>query len=146
MLEFCKVSVGRGTDSPFEVIGAPWLDEIALAASLNRAAPAGVRFSPVRFTPTSSVFANRECQGVRMTVTDREALRSAELGLLLAATLQRMNPKELNLDAALKLLGDRPTLDALRSGKSPAAITALWQVALKDFETRRRPHLLYRRP
>ena len=146
MLEFCKVSVGRGTDSPFEVIGAPWLDEIALAASLNRAAPAGVRFSPVRFTPTSSVFANRECQGVRVTVTDREALRSAELGLLLAATLQRMNPKELNLDAALKLLGDRPTLDALRSGKSPAVITALWQVALKDFETRRRPHLLYRRP
>jgi hypothetical protein len=82
---------------------------------------------------------------VRLTITDREALRAADLGMLLATTLHRMHPQELNLDACLPLLGDRPTLEALRSGKSATAIPALWQVGLQVFEVRRRPYLLYER-
>ena len=146
LLEFCKLSVGRGTDSPFEVIGAPWADDLALAAALNKAAPAGVRFSPVRFTPKSSVFAGTECRGVRLTVTDREVLRPVELGILLATTLHRAHPKEFGLDACLKLLGDRPTLTAIRAGRALEEIAALWQAGLRRFEVRRRPHLLYPRP
>ena len=146
LLEHCHLSVGRGTDSPFEVLGAPWVDELALAAALNAAALPGVRFTPVRFTPNASVFAATECRGVRLTVTNRESLRATDLGLLLASTLQRLHPKELNLEAALNLLGDRPTLEALLAGKAPAAISACWQPALQDFDTRRRPHLLYPRP
>lgn len=145
MLEYCKLSVGRGTDSPFEILGAPWLDELALAAALNQAGLPGVRFSPVRFTPKSSVFANTECHGVRLTVTDREALRAADLAMVLATTLQRSHPKQLNLDACLRLLGDRVTLDAIHAGRSPAAIAALWAPALRKFETRRQPYLLYPR-
>jgi uncharacterized protein YbbC (DUF1343 family)/CubicO group peptidase (beta-lactamase class C family) len=145
LLECCKVSVGRGTDTPFEILGAPWLDELALARSLNAAALPGVRFTPLRFTPSASVFANTECRGVRLTITDRESLRTADLGMLLAATLHRMHPQELNLDACLPLLGDRSTLDALRSGKSAAAIPALWQAGLQAFDVRRRPYLLYER-
>ncbi len=146
MLEFCKLSVGRGTDSPFEVLGAPWIDDGALATALNRAAPAGLRFVPVRFIPSSSVFSGEKCGGVRIIVTDRGKVRSSELGLLLAHTLGRLHPGKLNPDACLKLLGDRPTLDALKQGGAPAAIPASWNAKLADFEQRRRPHLLYPRP
>lgn len=145
MLEFCKLSVGRGTESPFEILGAPWIDELALAAALNRTAVAGVRFTPVRFTPKSSVFAGTECGGVRLTVTEREAVRSASLGIVLAGTLQRLYPEQLDLAACLKLLGDRPTLDAIKAGTAAARITAAWQLALRRFEERRRPYLLYPR-
>jgi uncharacterized protein YbbC (DUF1343 family) len=145
MLEFCKLSVGRGTDSPFEILGAPWINEPALAEALNRAAPAGVRFNPVRFTPETSVFAGTECGGVRLTMTDREAVRPASLGIVLAATLQRLHPEQLDLAACLKLLGDRPTLDAIKAGTAAARITAAWQPALRRFEERRKPHLLYPR-
>lgn len=98
ILEFSKVSVGRGTDTPFEVIGAPWITcDVALAETLNAAGIAGVAFTPVRYTPTSSVFSGELCRGVRFTVTDREAFRSMDLGLLLAITLEsvvtRLMPK-----------------------------------------------------
>lgn len=146
MLEFCKLSVGRGTDSPFEIIGAPYIDDLALAASLNRTAPAGIRFTPVRFTPKSSVFANTECRGVRLTVTDRDAVRAASLGLVLADTLHRLYPDKLGLDACLKLLGDRPTLDAIKAGTPVKRIEATWRSGLHRFEERRKPHLLYPRP
>lgn len=145
MLEFCKLSVGRGTDSPFEIIGAPWIDDLALASALNLANPPGLRFTPVRFTPASSVFANERCAGVRITVTDRDQVRSSDLGLLLAHTLERLHPGKAGLDASLKLLGHRPTLDALAGGAAPAAIRARWQPALAEFERRRSPHLLYPR-
>ena len=146
MLEFCRLSVGRGTDSPFEILGAPWIDDLALASALNRAAPPGLRFTPVRFSPVSSVFAGQACAGVRITVTDRNQVRSCELGLLLAHTLERLHPGKAGLDACLKLLGDRPSLDALKRGEAPAVISARWQQALAEFERRRRPHLLYPRP
>ncbi len=145
LLEKCQVSVGRGTDTPFEILGAPWLDELALAKALNAAALPGVRFTPIRFTPQAAVFAHAECRGVRLTVTNRETLRAADLGMLLAATLHHLSPKKFDLDACLGLLGDRPTLKALRAGRSPAAIAALWQPALQRFEVRRKPYLLYPR-
>lgn len=145
MLEFCKLSVGRGTDSPFEILGAPWIDELALAAALNKAALPGVRFTPIRFTPASSVFAKQECRGVRITATRREDLQAADLGMVLASTLHRMHPKELNLDACLKLLGDKPTLEALKAGKALQEISLMWQPALLAFEKRRSSFLLYPR-
>lgn len=146
MLEFCKVSVGRGTDTPFEVIGAPWIAcDVALAERLNAAKPAGVTFTPVRFTPASSVFAGKRCQGVRMAVTDRRVFRSMDLGLTLARVLHEENAEALGLGNALKLLGDAPTLEAIRAGTPPAEIREMWRPALDAFEVRRRPHLLYPR-
>lgn len=145
LLEFCKLSVGRGTDTPFEIIGAPYIDELRLAESLNAAGLAGVRFIPVRFTPTSSTFANEACAGVRILVTDRDALRSLELGVLLATTLHRHHAQQLATDKMLTLLGDRPTLDAIKSGKPLTEIKALWSTSLIGYESRRQPWLLYPR-
>jgi len=145
LLEFCKLSVGRGTDTPFEVLGAPYLDDAALAAALNEAALPGLRFIPVRFTPSASTFAGRECRGVRIVITDRDAVRPLDLGMVLATHLHRQHPAELDLDRMLTLLGDRPTLAAIKAGKPLHEIKALWVAGLAGFETRRRPWLLYPR-
>ncbi len=146
ILEFCRVSVGRGTDTPFEIIGAPWIDcDVALAERLDAEGVAGVTFTPVRFTPASSVFAGELCRGVRFAVTDREAFRALDLGLALARVLHAENAEALRLGESLRLLGDKPTLDAIRAGRPNREIRAMWQPALEEFEARRRPHLLYRR-
>lgn len=146
MLEFCQVSVGRGTDTPFEIIGAPWIAcDVALAEKLHAMAVAGVTFTPVRFTPASSVFAGELCRGVRMAVTDRQAFRAMDLGLALAITLHAENPDALRVSESIRLLGDRPTLDAIRADEPVDQIRARWQPAIDQFEMRRRPHLLYPR-
>ncbi len=145
LMEFCKVSVGRGTDSPFELFGAPWLDGLDLAAKLNRAGLPGVRFIPTRFTPASSVFAGRECQGVRLILTDRNAFHAADLGILLATTLQKSHPKNLDLEKMAILLADAETLDAIRSGELAEKIRAIRDRGLAKFESRRQPYLLYPR-
>ena len=90
MLEYANLSVGRGTDTPFEQIGAPWIDGRALADAVSRLELPGVRVYPVRFTPTSSTFSGQVCQGVFFVVTDREALRPVRLGAEIAAVLVRL--------------------------------------------------------
>ncbi|MBN8245925.1 MAG: DUF1343 domain-containing protein [Verrucomicrobia bacterium] len=145
LLEFCRVSVGRGTATPFELLGAPYVDETALTGELNRAGLEGVRFEPVRFTPDASVFAGQECRGVRLVLTDRDRFRSADLGVTLATVLHRRHPEQLQLDKMQRLLGSLPVLDAIRAGQSPAVIRGLWQADLARFEERCRPHLLYPR-
>lgn len=146
LLEFCKVSVGRGTGTPFELLGAPYFDDLKLAAELNRAGLKGVRFVPVRFTPSASVFEGKECRGVRLLLTDRESFRAAELGVTLATTLHRMHPEALAVGQMTKLLGDAGTLEAIRAGTAFKQIGGSWTKALGEFERRRKPHLLYPRP
>ena len=143
LLEVCRLSVGRGTDTPFEVIGAPYIHDADLAAELNRSGLAGVRFVPVRFTPAGSVFQGTNCGGVQLLVTDRAALRPLELGLTLARTLQRLYPKDLELDKLQRLLGDAPTLAALKAGRPVAEIVSGWEPALAKFRQRRGQFLLY---
>ena len=105
MLEFCNVSVGRGTDTPFELLGAPWVAcDVSLAEEMNAAGIEGAVFTPVRFTPASSKFAGQECRGVHIAVTDRDAFRTMDLGLALATALQRENAMSLNLAASIRLL------------------------------------------
>lgn len=145
MLEFCNLSVGRGTGSPFEILGAPYIDDVRLAAELNRAGLAGVSFIPVRFTPGANVFADQECGGVRLVLTDREVFRAADLGVTLAKTLQRLYKKDLDLGKMIKLVGDRQTLDGIAAGNSLAQIKAGWVPGLLAFEERKKPHLLYPR-
>ena len=136
---------GRGTGTPFELLGAPYVDDLQLAAGLNRDAIPGVRFVPVRFTPESSVFQGEECRGVRILLTDRNAFRAADLGLLLAATLHRLHPEELALDRMAKLLGDAATLEAIRAGKPQAEIRPVRDRGLAAFMQRRSRALLYPR-
>src|SRR5205823_5809567 len=131
------VSVGRGTDTPFEVIGAAYMDDVKMAAELNRAGLSGVRFVPIRFTPTASVFKDKPCGGVNIVVTDREALNAVDVGLALALTLQRLYPNDFALEKVEHLLQHPPTMEAIKSGKSLAEIKQLWATDLEEFKKRR---------
>jgi uncharacterized protein YbbC (DUF1343 family)/CubicO group peptidase (beta-lactamase class C family) len=145
LLEFCKLSVGRGTDTPFEILGSPYIDELKLAAELNRAGLGGVRFVPARFTPSGSVFAGEECRGVKILLTDREVFRAADLGMVLASTLQRLHGKELELGKMSRLLGDEATLTAIQSGASLETLRVTRDRGIAAFLKAREPHLLYPR-
>ncbi|HEX2060624.1 MAG TPA: exo-beta-N-acetylmuramidase NamZ domain-containing protein [Thermoanaerobaculia bacterium] len=111
------LSVGRGTDTPFEILGAPYVDGERLAREL-RGLP-GVAFTPVRFTPTASVHQGEECGGVRITITDRRALRSVRVGLTIAAALVRLYGEKFPVDEIQPLLRHRETLEKIRTGVVP---------------------------
>ncbi len=130
------ISVGRGTATPFEVIGAPYIDGDRLAKEL---AMPGVAFTPIRFTPDASIFAGQECGGVRMTITDRKALRPVAMGVAIATTLHRLYPNDFPVDKLQRLLRDRRTLEAIRSG-TPVD----WRDDEAEFSARRAKYLLYR--
>lgn len=137
------VSVGRGTDTPFEVVGAPYVEDVRWAAELNGAGLPGIRFVPIRFTPKASTFRDEACGGVYLVVTDREALRAVDVGILMASTLQRLYPERFALDKVAPLLRDRATLQAIRAGKSLEQIKTLWATELGRFQARRGSFLLY---
>ncbi|MBL9173549.1 MAG: DUF1343 domain-containing protein, partial [Verrucomicrobiales bacterium] len=145
LLEFCQVSVGRGTPTPFELLGAPYIDGSVLAGELNAAGLAGIRFEPATFTPTASVFAGKQCHGVRFVLTDRAVFRAPELGVVLATLLNRHYSGELHLDRMERLLVNPEVLAAIRTGQSLAEIRKRWMPELNHFEERRRPFLLYPR-
>lgn len=143
LLETTNLSVGRGTDTPFEVVGAPWIDGARLAEALNRAGLAGARFVPVRFTPKASKFAGEQCGGVNIIITDRSAFRPVATGIEIAYYLNRLYPGAWKVDDSIRLLANRAVLAALKGGKSPAEIAAVWQGGLAEFAAIRRKYLLY---
>lgn len=143
MIEGADVSVGRGTDTPFEVVGAPWIDAQQLTQALQRLPLPGVSFTPTEFEPVASRYAGLLCHGVRITLSNRDTLDTAELGLALAQTLHQLYPDRFKLEPLLGSIGSRATLDALRDGRAPHAIARDWQAALQAFEQRRAPYLLY---
>ena len=144
LLEFCNISVGRGTERPFEFLGAPYINDREFAKALRGWQLPGIRFTPVRFTPGSSKFAHQPCGGVEMHVLDRAAFRSIDLGIILALTLQRLHPAEFQIERLSKLLAHPPTLEAIRAGKSLPEIRVLWQKDLVAFQTRRQSFLIYK--
>ncbi len=142
--EGTNLSVGRGTDTPFEQIGAPWIDGVQLADAMNARALPGIRFYPVRFTPSSSKYAKEECQGVFMIVTDRSALRPVRVGLELAAMLHRLYGARFELELAERLFGSKDGLARVRAGDDPASIAASWGAAEARWRLLRAKYLLYR--
>jgi uncharacterized protein YbbC (DUF1343 family) len=143
-IETTNISVGRGTDTPFEQIGAPWIDGPALADALNARRIPGIRFYPVRFTPTASKYAGQACGGVFLIVTDRAALRPVRLGVEIAALLHKMYGGTFELDAAERLFGSRDGLARIRAGEDPSSIAASWGAAESRWRLTRAPYLLYR--
>jgi uncharacterized protein YbbC (DUF1343 family) len=141
--ESANVSVGRGTDTPFEQIGAPWIDGVPLAEALNARQLPGIRFYPVRFTPAASKFAGEECGGVFMVITDRNALRPVRVGVEIAAALVKLFPGRLEIDAARRLFGSQAGLDRLKAGEDPAAIASSWGGAEARWRLLRAKYLLY---
>jgi uncharacterized protein YbbC (DUF1343 family)/CubicO group peptidase (beta-lactamase class C family) len=143
LLETTNVSVGRGTDRPFEVFGAPWLDGRRLAEALTDARLPGVRFVPVRFTPASSTHAGKECGGVQIFNDDWRQFRSLPVGISIACQLRRLYPEQWQVKGYGRLLAHPPTLEALRRGDSPEQIMKLWQPDLDRFRDIRKEYLLY---
>ena len=145
LLETTNISVGRGTDTPFEWIGAPWLDGQKLALELNAAGLGGVRFVATRFTPTSSVYQDKACGAVRFVIIDRSAVRPLEIGMEVATTLRKLYPEDWKVERVQRLLSDEATLKRLKAGESATQIAASWQPELQEFRARRAKFLLYKR-
>jgi uncharacterized protein YbbC (DUF1343 family) len=143
LLETTNVSVGRGTDTPFEQFGAPWMDGPRVAATLNARGIAGVRFTPVTFTPSSSVFKGETCSGVRITLVDRNALNAVALGFHAATALRDLHPKDWKADRLGRLLVNAAALQRFTRGETAGEITAAWAAGAMEFETIRARYLLY---
>jgi len=143
MVEGANVSVGRGTDTPFELLGAPWIESRKLAAHLNERKIQGVRFLPVEFTPRSGPFKGQVCHGISLVLLDRQALNSPELGVELVAALYRLFPQDFQIDKTLALVGARGVLAAIKKGHDPGAIMRRSYEAREPFRRMREKYLLY---
>lgn len=146
LLEGANVSVGRGSDSTFEKIGAPWIDAQAFLVELQKAAPAGLAFHLEDFTPAAPFkLAGELCHGVRIEITNRNALNSPALGVLIASTLHSMYPQKFQLNGIDPIKADDATMSAIKEGKPVPAIIASWELPAKQFRSSVRPYLLYTR-
>jgi len=143
LLETTNVSVGRGTDTPFEVVGAPWIDGQELAAYLNGQKIAGVRFVPVRFTPASSVFKGEECGGVNVVIAERARFRPVRNGLEIAVALHKLYPAQWKVDNYARLLVNSDALERLKRGDSASDIARSWSERLEEFRKARARVLIY---
>jgi uncharacterized protein YbbC (DUF1343 family) len=143
LIEGTNVSVGRGTDTPFELLGAPWMKGKELASYLNARGIAGVRFVPVTFTPTASNYAGQKCDGVNLVLTERNALDGPEFGIELAAALRKLYPADYKMDRLTELLVNQAAYDGLMAGKDPRRIAQDWQEELEKFEVVRKKYLIY---
>ena len=143
MVEAANVSVGRGTATPFELLGAPWMNGRDIAAYLNKRRIQGVRFIPVQFTPNGNRFQNQRCQGVQIILLDRQALDSPALGVEIASALYRLYPRDFKLEKILPLVGCYEVLQAIKGAQDPQSIVLNWQDPLTDFRQLRAKYLLY---
>ena len=143
LLEPTNVSVGRGTDTPFEQVGAPWIDGRKLAEALNRAGLPGVRFIPVRFTPKASLHKDAECGGVNLVITDRARFEPVLTGLEMAAAIRKLFGAAFNSDRFVRLLASQKVFDAFKQGADGRALKQLYENDLDSFRAIRRKYLLY---
>ncbi len=144
ILQSAGVSVGRGTEAPFEEFGAPWMDGEKVASALNAAHLPGLKFVSQPFIPVTGLYAGKRCNGVGIRIGDRGAVRSMRMGLEIAALLQKMYPQNFDVSKTIVLLGNSETVQKLAEDASPAEIVASWQASLSDYDKTRRRYLLYK--
>lgn len=144
ILQASGVSVGRGTQTPFEEFGAPWIDGEAVAAALDERHLPGLRFESKSFIPIGGPHSGERCSGVSVRVTDRFVVRSMRLGLEIAEILQRLYPKDFDTDKLVGLLGNAGTVQQIKDGVPPEKIVASWSDALASFDQVRRKYYLYK--
>jgi len=138
------VSVGRGTEAPFEEFGAPWMDGGKVAAALNELHLPGLKFVVQPFIPVSGLYSGKRCGGVSIRIGDRGAVRSMRLGLEIASLLHKLYPQNFDVSKTTTLLGNDETVQKLQSGASASEITSSWQLALADYDKTRRRYFLYK--
>jgi uncharacterized protein YbbC (DUF1343 family) len=143
LLEATNVSVGRGTDQPFERFGAPWMDGRRLSAALNAAALPGVRFVPIEFTPIESKFKGQRCRGVQIILTDRNRFEPARSGVTIVWTVNQLFGERFEFEKVERLLQSKSAMAAIRAAKDPREIESVWQKELAEFRKVRERHLMY---
>ena len=143
ILQAAGVSVGRGTDTPFEHFGAPWIRSADLLRELNRRNVPGVTFAAAAFTPGDGIYKGQLCRGVSIRVTNRESFRSMRMGLEIIAVLHRLYPKDFQIAKTIELLGSQSTVAQLERGEDPRRIIAGWSSQLDQFRAMRGKYLLY---
>jgi uncharacterized protein YbbC (DUF1343 family)/CubicO group peptidase (beta-lactamase class C family) len=143
ILESTNVSLGRGTDTPFELLGAPWIQPVELAAYLNARVLSGVRFVPTEFTPNASVYAQQKCGGVNIIVTDRNTLDSPQVGIEIASALHTLYPQKFETKNLDRLMLNRASMDAINAGEDPRRLWLDWVEAIDQFKSIRAKYLLY---
>jgi len=144
ILQSPGVSVGRGTQAPFEEFGAPWLNGDEVAAALNERHIPGVHFAAQPFIPISGPYSGQRCGGVAIRITDRFAVRSMRMGLEIAAILHKLYPQQFNIAKLLELTGNSDTVQQMQSGVAPEQIVASWSASLTAFDQVRRKYFLYK--
>jgi uncharacterized protein YbbC (DUF1343 family) len=142
-LEATNLATGRGTDTPFERVGAPWIDPNGFTEALNRVGVPGVRFVPIVFIPKERQYKGERCGGIQILITDWAGFDPLKLGLALAVTLRQQYPKQWNPEGILRMLGHRASYEAILDGRDAAAIEDLWWSGLHDFGRIRARYLLY---
>lgn len=143
LLEATNLATGRGTDTPFERVGAPWIDPVEWSEALNELGLAGVRFAPVRFTPSERQYAGEECCGVYIMVQDWSRFEPVGLGIGMATTLRAMYAEDWEPEGLLRFVCSRPVYDAILEGRSPGDVRRLWSEGLAAFRARREGFLIY---
>ena len=143
ILQAGGVSVGRGTDRPFTLIGAPWIRSGEFAEYMNRRSLRGVQFVADRFTPDSGLFAGETCEGVSVLVADRASFESMRMGIEIGAALAKLYPGNFDVTKMIALVGNAETIRKLKEGDAPAAIVASWNGDLEAFRKMRVKYLLY---
>jgi uncharacterized protein YbbC (DUF1343 family) len=143
-IEGTNISVGRGTDTPFEQLGAPWINGVELARTMNARHLPGITFYPVMFTPNASKYANEACQGVFMVVTDRAALRPVRVGLEIAAALTKLYRGQYKIEPNDRLVGSHTTISRILNGDDPADVAASWAADEAKWRLLRAKYLIYR--
>ena len=144
ILQTAGVSVGRGTETPFEQFGAPWMDGEKVAAALNAAQLPALRFVAQSFIPVSGLYMGRRCGGVSIRIGDRAAVRAMRLGIEVAVLLEKMYPQDFAVEKTVTLLGNSETVQKLKNGASAADILGSWQGSLAEFDQTRRKYFLYK--
>ena len=144
LLETTNLSVGRGTDTPFEVVGAPWIDAAKLASYLNGRNLGGVRFVPVKFKPNASVFKDESCSGINIVIVDRAKFKSVRTGIEIAVALRKLFPTDWKTESYNRLLVNSEIFEMVKRGDEPETIENAWQKSLDGFKIRRAQYLLYK--
>jgi len=144
ILQSAGVSVGRGTQTPFEEFGAPWMNGDEVAAALNARNLPGLRFAGQPFIPIAGLYSGQRCGGVSIKITDRFKVRSMRVGLEIAAILQKLYPKQFEISKMIELVGNSDALQQLQSGVAPEKIVASWTDSLAAFDQVRRKYFLYK--
>jgi uncharacterized protein YbbC (DUF1343 family) len=143
ILQASGVSVGRGTDHPFEVVGAPWIVREEFAAELNRRAIPGVRFDPATFSPDSGLYRGERCRGASVTLTNRDSLQPVRMGIEIASALRKLYPDKFDAAKMIELVGNAETVQRLARGTDSLTIVLSWESDLDAFRKVREKYLLY---